>query len=67
VLFNSVNSKAFEISRMNNQRMDIRLIALAEALPIRHCVLWPDKPLLFCKVDGDDTASHYGVFLDKSG
>ena len=44
--------------------MDIRLITLDEALPIRHCVLWPNKPLSFCKVDGDDTASHYGTFLD---
>ena len=44
--------------------MDIRLITLDEALPIRHRVLWPDKPLSFCKVDGDDTASHYGTFLD---
>ena len=49
---------------MNNSRMDIRLITLGEALPIRHRILWPEKPLSFCKVDGDDTASHYGTFLD---
>ncbi|WP_430520069.1 hypothetical protein [Aliivibrio sp.] len=31
---------------------------LDEALPIRHEVLWPTKPMLFCKVDGDETAKH---------
>jgi ribosomal protein S18 acetylase RimI-like enzyme len=46
--------------------MDIRLITLDEALPIRHRVLWPDKPLSFCKVDGDDTAKHYGTFLNNA-
>jgi ribosomal protein S18 acetylase RimI-like enzyme len=46
--------------------MDIRLITLDEALPIRHCVLWPDKPMSFCKVDGDDAASHYGAFLNNT-
>lgn len=45
--------------------MDIRIITLAEALPIRHCVLWPNKPVSFCKVDGDDTANHYGAFLNN--
>jgi len=46
--------------------MDIRIITLDEALPIRHCVLWPDKPLSFCKVDGDEAANHYGVYLDNA-
>jgi predicted GNAT family N-acyltransferase len=46
--------------------MDIRVITLDEALPIRHRVLWPDKPLSFCKVDGDDVASHYGVYLNNT-
>ena len=42
--------------------MDIRKISWDEALPIRHMVLWPNKPLLFCKVDEDETAQHYGVY-----
>jgi len=42
--------------------MDIRNIMWHEALPIRHEMLWPNKPLLFCKVEGDETASHYGVY-----
>ena len=42
--------------------MDIRIITWNEALPIRHKVLWPNKPLLFCRVDEDETAQHYGVY-----
>jgi len=42
------------------------MIALGDALPIRHCVLWPDKPISFCQVDGDETAMHYGVYLNDS-
>ena len=46
--------------------MEISSITLDDALPIRHCVLWPDKPLSFCKVEGDETANHYGVYLDDA-
>ena len=46
--------------------MEIRIITLSEALPIRHCVLWPNKPVSFCEVDGDDAASHYGAFLNNT-
>jgi len=46
--------------------VDIRIIALDDALPIRHCVLWPDKPISFCKVDGDEVATHYGVYLNDA-
>jgi ribosomal protein S18 acetylase RimI-like enzyme len=44
--------------------MDIRTIRWDEALLIRHEVLWPNKPLLFCKVDGDETAKHYGAYIN---
>ncbi|PKG80918.1 GNAT family N-acetyltransferase [Colwellia sp. 75C3] len=44
--------------------MEIRSISSDEALPIRHEVLWPNKPLQFCKVDGDETAKHYGAYLN---
>ena len=48
----------------NGNVMDIRSILWDEALPIRHEVLWPNKPLQFCKVDGDETAKHYGAYLN---
>lgn len=43
--------------------MDIRSIQWEEALPIRHKVLWPSKPALFCNVEGDESANHYGVYI----
>lgn len=45
--------------------MDIRAIQWEEALPVRHMVLWPSKPLLFCKVDGDEVANHYGLYIEN--
>lgn len=44
--------------------MQIKQITWQQALPIRHCVLWPQKPLQFCKVMGDETATHFGGFLN---
>jgi len=44
--------------------MDIKIITPKEALPIRHKVLWPNKPVSFCQVSGDETANHYGVYID---
>ena len=45
--------------------MNIQSITSDETLDIRHTVLWPDKPLSFCKVEGDETAHHYGAFIDE--
>lgn len=45
--------------------MEIRLITWKEALDIRHEVLWPSKDPLFCKVDGDETGTHYGGFVNN--
>ncbi len=44
--------------------MKIQQITWEEALPVRHSVLWPSKPPLFCKVEGDELATHYGAFID---
>jgi len=44
--------------------MNIRVIQWQDALPIRHKVLWPSKPALFCKVKNDELAQHYGVYID---
>lgn len=43
--------------------MIIKKIPWQVALPIRHTVLWPDKPLSFCVVEGDENANHFGVFI----
>lgn len=43
--------------------MIIKKIPWQVALPIRHTVLWPDKPVSFCVVEGDESAHHFGVFI----
>ncbi|MCG3863254.1 MULTISPECIES: GNAT family N-acetyltransferase [unclassified Photobacterium] len=45
--------------------MNIKRITWEQALAVRHQVLWPTKSALFCKVEGDETASHYGAFVNK--
>ena len=44
--------------------MNVRAIKWEEALPVRHKVLWPSKAAMFCKVDGDEFANHYGIFIE---
>ncbi|MTI18241.1 GNAT family N-acetyltransferase [Rhodobacteraceae bacterium RKSG542] len=44
--------------------MQIRPINAEQTLPLRHKVLWPDKPMDFSRVEGDETASHWGLFID---
>ena len=45
--------------------MNFRRITADETLAIRHHVLWPNKPVSFCKVADDETGNHYGVFIDE--
>ena len=45
------------------ERLKIEKIEWQEALPVRHLVLWPSKPASFCKIEGDETASHYGAYV----
>ena len=40
----------------------IRKIEVHQALPLRQAVLWPDHPVTYSKVPGDDTALHFGKF-----
>jgi len=42
--------------------IEIKEAELDEILPIRHKVLWPDKPLEFVKVEGDDQGVHLGLY-----
>ncbi|WP_211675856.1 GNAT family N-acetyltransferase [Moritella sp. 5] len=51
-------------SKDANSIVNILTIQWQEALPIRHRVLWPNKQPSFCKVDGDESAIHYGAYID---
>lgn len=42
--------------------MGIKRISADETLPLRHSVLWPDKPVDFCRVENDDEGEHWGLF-----
>jgi GNAT superfamily N-acetyltransferase len=46
--------------------MQIKTIHWQETLPIRHQVLWRSKPVEFCKVEGDEVASHYGAYIGET-
>jgi GNAT superfamily N-acetyltransferase len=40
----------------------IKSITPAQTYPLRHAVLWPDKPLDYVKVDNDNDGYHFGAF-----
>lgn len=42
--------------------IDIKEITAAETWPIRHKVMWPNKPLEFVILPNDEEGFHYGVF-----
>lgn len=41
----------------------IRSITSEQTYPLRHQVLWPDKPLEFVKVPEDESGFHFGYFV----
>ncbi len=47
-----------------NQGITIRRIDAEATYPLRHAVLWPDKPLDFVKIGDDFTGHHFGAFVD---
>lgn len=42
--------------------MTIQSITPEQTYPLRHAVLWPDKPYDFVRVDNDHEGYHYGAF-----
>ncbi len=45
--------------------IEIKKVSVNDILPIRHKVLWPDKPFEFVKVDGDEEGIHFGLYADN--
>jgi len=45
--------------------LQIKNIHWQDTLPVRHKVLWPDKDIRFCQIDGDEDAKHYAVYIDN--
>lgn len=44
--------------------MEIRKISAEDTLEIRHKVLWPDKPIEFCRLKDDTSGIHYGYYIE---
>ncbi|QDK79118.1 GNAT family N-acetyltransferase [Spirosoma sp. KCTC 42546] len=42
----------------------IRSITPEQTYPLRHNVLWPDKPFEYVKVENDADGYHFGAFLE---
>ena len=49
---------------MTETALIIQSVSWQQVLPVRHQVLWPDKPESFCRVEGDESAWHLGGFVD---
>ncbi|UOQ72379.1 GNAT family N-acetyltransferase [Hymenobacter cellulosilyticus] len=45
--------------------LEIRRITPAQTYPLRHAVLWPDKPLDYVKVENDAAGQHFGAFVQE--
>jgi GNAT superfamily N-acetyltransferase len=43
----------------------IRPIPADDTLPLRHSVLWPDKPFDYVRLSDDDTGQHFGGFVEE--
>ncbi len=52
------------IDRYSFAGMHIQKISWQDTIAIRHRVLWPGESPAFCHVEGDETAWHYGVFVN---
>lgn len=46
--------------------MTIKNIPWQQTIPLRHQVLWPDKPPEYCHIEGDEEAMHFCTYLDDN-
>lgn len=44
--------------------ISIRSLTPEQTYPLRHAVLWPDKPVDYVRIDTDGEGLHYGAFRD---
>ena len=42
----------------------IKEIRPEDTWPIRQMVMWPEKPIDFIKIEGDENALHYGLYVE---
>lgn len=51
-------------NQMKNKITEIKQIKLAEALLIRHKVMWPNKPKEYVELPNDENARHFGLLVN---
>jgi len=49
---------------VKNIAPEIKQITSSETLPIRHKVMWPNKPIEYVKLPNDENARHFGLFVN---
>ncbi|WP_074407720.1 MULTISPECIES: GNAT family N-acetyltransferase [Aquimarina] len=49
---------------MKNKILEIKQITSSETLPIRHKVMWPNKPIAYVELPNDKHARHFGLFVN---
>ncbi|KIO22272.1 hypothetical protein M407DRAFT_245229 [Tulasnella calospora MUT 4182] len=52
---------------VSGRKVILRQIAAADTVPLRHSILWPDKPESFVLIPEDDSGLHFGAFLGDDG
>ena len=43
----------------------IKEVSWEETIPIRHRVLWPNKPPRFCHIKNDNNGWHFGFYIEQ--
>ncbi|KAF9523146.1 hypothetical protein CPB83DRAFT_887122 [Crepidotus variabilis] len=51
----------------HSEQIKCTKIPVELTLPLRHSVLWPDRPISFVRLPEDDLGLHYGAFLPQNG
>lgn len=53
------------MNKINLDKIKIIEISPEDTLDLRHRVLWPDKPIGYCIINGDNSALHLGAFYEE--
>ena len=46
-------------------KLKINEIHWSKTIPVRHQVLWPNKPKEFCHIDDDELGWHFGAYINS--
>jgi len=58
----NTQTAAYKMNIALREEVSIRSIGPEQTYPLRHQILWPDKPVDYIKLDDDPIGYHYGAF-----